>query len=135
MNETLIERTAFPGMRGLRGDKLFCMRCAAGTSLNVVERIACAPASKIDTRTWNDVGSRLDKAIEAYNKSVAILESRVLVSVHRQRDVRAGAEDVEIEAIEPVERTARALQRWLFRRYHQKKYKKCCLPKEEGETG
>ena len=130
MNETLIERTAFPGMRGLRGDKLFCMRCAAGTSLNVVERIACAPASKIDTRTWNDVGSRLDKAIADYSKSVATLESRVLVSARKLRDLKAAPEDTEIETIEPIERTARALQRWLYRRYHQKKYKKCCLPKE-----
>lgn len=37
-------------------------------------------------------------------------ESRVLVSARRLRDLKAGAEDVEIETIEPVERTARALQ-------------------------
>ncbi len=59
---------------------------------------------------WSDVGNRLDKAIEAYNKSVATLESRVLVSARRLRDLKAAPEDTEIEAIEPVERTARALQ-------------------------
>jgi DNA recombination protein RmuC len=59
---------------------------------------------------WGDVGSRLDKAVEAYNKSVATLESRVLVSARRLRDLKAAPEDTEIEAIEPVERTARPLQ-------------------------
>jgi len=59
---------------------------------------------------WTDVGGRLDKAVEAYNKSVATLESRVLVSARRLRDLKAAPEDVEIEVIEPVERTVRALQ-------------------------
>lgn len=59
---------------------------------------------------WGDVGNRLDKAVEAYNKSVATLESRVLVSARKLRDLKAAPEDTEITAIEPVERTARALQ-------------------------
>ncbi|MGQ0752309.1 MAG: DNA recombination protein RmuC [Betaproteobacteria bacterium] len=59
---------------------------------------------------WSEVGGRLDKAVEAYNSSVATLESRVLVSARRLRDLKAAPEDVEIEAIEPVERTTRALQ-------------------------
>ena len=59
---------------------------------------------------WSEVGGRLDKAVEAYNKSVATLESRVLVSARRLRDLKAAPEDVEIEAIEPVERTTRVLQ-------------------------
>ena len=59
---------------------------------------------------WTDVGGRLDKAVEAYNKSVATLESRVLVSARRLRDLKAAPEDVEIEAIAPIERTARTLQ-------------------------
>jgi len=37
-------------------------------------------------------------------------ESRVLVSARRLRDLKAAPEDVEIEAIEPVERTVRAPQ-------------------------
>ncbi len=56
------------------------------------------------------VGSRLDKAVDAYNKSVATLESRVLVSARRLRDLKAAPEDTEIEPIEPVEQTTRALQ-------------------------
>jgi DNA recombination protein RmuC len=59
---------------------------------------------------WAEVGTRLDKAVDAYNSSVATLESRVLVSARRFRDLKAAPEDVEIEAIDPVERTARTLQ-------------------------
>jgi DNA recombination protein RmuC len=59
---------------------------------------------------WSEVGGRLDKAVEAYNKSVATLESRVLVSARRLQDLKAAPEGVAIETIEPVERTARALQ-------------------------
>jgi DNA recombination protein RmuC len=59
---------------------------------------------------WTEVGTRLDKAVDAYNSSVATLESRVLVSARRFRDLKAAPEDVEIDAIEPVERTARTLQ-------------------------
>jgi DNA recombination protein RmuC len=39
-----------------------------------------------------------------------LYESRVLVSARRLRDLKAAPEGVEIEPIEPVERTARALQ-------------------------
>ena len=59
---------------------------------------------------WTDVGSRLDKAVEAYNRSVATLESRVLVSARKLRDLKAAPEDVEVEVIGPVERTVRGLQ-------------------------
>lgn len=59
---------------------------------------------------WSEVGRRLDQAVEDYNKSVVTLEQRVLVSARRLRDLKAAPEDKEIEVIEPVERTARALQ-------------------------
>jgi DNA recombination protein RmuC len=59
---------------------------------------------------WTDVGDRLGKAVDAYNKSVTTLESRVLVSARRLRDLKAGSETVDIEAIEPVERVPRGLQ-------------------------
>lgn len=59
---------------------------------------------------WGEVGGRLDKAVEAYNRSVATFESRVLVSARRLRDLKAAPEDTEIEVIEPIERTTRALQ-------------------------
>jgi len=59
---------------------------------------------------WGTVGQRLDQAVKSYNDSVASLESRVLVSARRLRDLKAGAEDVEVASIEPVERNARKLQ-------------------------
>jgi len=46
----------------------------------------------------------------AYNSATSTLESRVLVSARRLRELKAAPEGVEINAIEPVERTARALQ-------------------------
>jgi len=59
---------------------------------------------------WGAVGQRLDQAVKSYNDSVASLESRVLVSARRLRDLKAGAEDVEIAPIEPVEKIVRKLQ-------------------------
>jgi len=41
---------------------------------------------------------------------LAIIESRVLVFARRLSELKAAPEGVEIEAIEPVERTVRALQ-------------------------
>ncbi|GAC1318621.1 MAG: hypothetical protein NVSMB12_17520 [Acidimicrobiales bacterium] len=54
------------------------------------------------------VGKALDKAVEAYNKQVGSLESRVLVSARTLAALEMG--DGEMPAIEPVERTARVLQ-------------------------
>jgi DNA recombination protein RmuC len=59
---------------------------------------------------WGTVGQRLDQAVKSYNESVASLESRVLVSARRLRELKAGAEDLEIAPIEPVERVTRKLQ-------------------------
>lgn len=50
------------------------------------------------------------RIIRTISRSVATLESRVLVSARRLRDLKAAPDGVEIEAIEPVERTARVLQ-------------------------
>lgn len=60
--------------------------------------------------TWGSVGERLDQAVKAYNGSIGTLESRVLVSARRLRDLKAGADDVEIKSIEPIERATRKLQ-------------------------
>jgi DNA recombination protein RmuC len=59
---------------------------------------------------WTDVGARLGKAVEAYNKSVATLESRVLVSARRFRDLKAAPEGAEMSVVEPVDVVPRVLQ-------------------------
>ncbi|MDY0065115.1 MAG: DNA recombination protein RmuC [Steroidobacteraceae bacterium] len=59
---------------------------------------------------WSDVGQRLSKAVEAYNKSVVTLESRVLVSARRFAELKAAPSDGEIEAVQQIESLPRALQ-------------------------
>ena len=66
------------------------------------------------------VGKGLDKAVEAYNRAVASLESRVLVSARRFADYGAGTPR-PIPTVEPVEKDARILQPE--------------TPDDEGESG
>jgi DNA recombination protein RmuC len=54
------------------------------------------------------VGKSLDKAVEAYNRQVGSLETRVLVTARRLADLDVS--DGELTGPEPVERAARALQ-------------------------
>jgi DNA recombination protein RmuC len=57
---------------------------------------------------WNDVGQRLGKAVDAYNKSVVTLESRVLSSARRFGDLKVA--NTEIESVEPIGVLPRVLQ-------------------------
>lgn len=59
---------------------------------------------------WTELGDRLRKAVEAYNKSTSSLESRVLVSARRFRDLKAGAEDSEILIQDQIDVIPRTLQ-------------------------
>jgi DNA recombination protein RmuC len=56
-----------------------------------------------------EVGRQLDRAVGAYNGAVGALESRVLVSARRFRDLDAGAQP-ELAELLPVDRTTRELQ-------------------------
>ena len=59
---------------------------------------------------WGDMGSKLEGAVAAYNKSVVSMESRLLVTARKFRDLKAAPEDKEIESLEPIETLPRALQ-------------------------
>ena len=59
---------------------------------------------------WSTVGQRLDQAVKSYNDSVASMETRVLVSARKLRDLKAGSEDLDITPIEPVDKVVRKLQ-------------------------
>ncbi len=54
------------------------------------------------------VGTGLDRAVEAYNKAVGSLESRVLVSARKFSELGASVAE-DIPALAPIETTARAL--------------------------
>ncbi|MBI5920811.1 MAG: DNA recombination protein RmuC [Betaproteobacteria bacterium] len=59
---------------------------------------------------WSDMGKHLGNAVGAYNKSVVSLESRVLVSARKFRDLKATTEAKELRDLTPVDSTPRALQ-------------------------
>ena len=55
------------------------------------------------------VGSKLDGAVEAFNKAAGSFESRVLITARKFKTHGAGAEK-EIEVIKPIEKSPRTLQ-------------------------
>lgn len=56
---------------------------------------------------WDKVGKGLSNAVQAYNKAVGSLESRVLVSARKFMELGG---DKEIEVLEPVEQIPRTVQ-------------------------
>lgn len=59
---------------------------------------------------WGKVGKNLAEAVGAYNNSVASLESRVLVTARKFRDLQAAPEGKEIKELAQVDKAARQLQ-------------------------
>src|SRR5690242_2858721 len=60
------------------------------------------------TKYFDDIGRNLDRALDAYNKGVRSLETRVLVTARRFKE-RGAIAGEEIETLEPVDKAARAL--------------------------
>lgn len=58
---------------------------------------------------WVDVGDALGKSVDAYNKAVASMETRVLVSARKFKELGA-TPDAQIESLVPVEKTPRELR-------------------------
>jgi DNA recombination protein RmuC len=59
---------------------------------------------------FSNVGGALRKATQAYNKAVGTLESRVLVSARKFKDLGSAAVSDEIKELPPVDATPRLLQ-------------------------
>ena len=59
---------------------------------------------------WSKVGKNLHEAVGAYNKAVASLETRVLVSTRKFKELKAVPDGREIPELEPVDLVPRAMQ-------------------------
>lgn len=58
---------------------------------------------------FDNMRKGLERAVDSYNRAVGTLESRVLVSARRFRELKAGSEE-EIEQLETIDRIPRMLQ-------------------------
>ena len=56
------------------------------------------------------LGSQLGKSVDAYNKAVGSLESRVLPGARKLRDLGAGGASEEVPQLEPVENLVRQME-------------------------
>ena len=59
---------------------------------------------------WGSVGKHLGEAVSAYNRAVGTLETRVLVSARKFKELQAAPEGKEIKDLGPVESAPREIQ-------------------------
>jgi len=58
---------------------------------------------------YQDVGDKLDKAVSSYNRSIGTLETRVLVTARKFKELKSTG-DEQIEIITPLDKRAKSLQ-------------------------
>src|SRR5690349_12623997 len=63
---------------------------------------------RVFTNHFDDIGRNLDRALDAYNKGVRSLESRVLVTARRFKE-RGAIAGEEIEILEPIDKATRPM--------------------------
>jgi len=80
------------------------------TNANEVSRLGKDLYDRLRTFTtyFADIGKGLDRALDSYNKGVGSLEARVLVTARKFKE-RGAIAGEEIEVLEPVDKSARAL--------------------------
>jgi DNA recombination protein RmuC len=61
------------------------------------------------TEHFSNVGRNIDRAADAYNKAVGSLESRVLVTARKFRELGSTTGN-EIDTLQPIDKTTRAIQ-------------------------
>jgi DNA recombination protein RmuC len=61
------------------------------------------------TEHFGNVGRSIDRAADAYNKAIGSLESRVLVTARKFRELGSTTGD-EIDALQPIDKTTRIIQ-------------------------
>jgi DNA recombination protein RmuC len=59
---------------------------------------------------WIDVGRNLTRTVDAFNSTVGTLETRVLVSARRFRELGAAPQSLDIAVIEPIEKAPRSFK-------------------------
>jgi DNA recombination protein RmuC len=59
---------------------------------------------------WIDVGKSLSRTVEAFNSTVGTLETRVLVSARRFKELGAAPSSLDIDIVEPVDKAPRSLK-------------------------
>jgi DNA recombination protein RmuC len=80
------------------------------TNANEVSRLGKDLYDRLRTFTnyFADIGKGLDRALDSYNKGVGSLEARVLVTARKFKE-RGAIAGEEIEILEPIDKSARAL--------------------------